>query len=241
MKTGAVLGAAVLLTLVAFSMGPREVTIDLFSDQGEVFFDSLTKRAETEDVATLVAELQVLEFSDQTSSVHQFVVKRDDKGRWTIPSHGNYPADAKDHMAKAAAMLIGLRKQANIADGKGRFVEFGVVDPVAEGTDTAGRGKRITLRDSASNVLADLIIGKEVEDKPDTYYVRVPEKNRVYSTKLEGELSTKFADWIETDLLKASTWDISEITFGNYSVDEQRGSVVDGEKYVLTKDGSSKW
>jgi hypothetical protein len=144
-------------------------------------------------------------------------------------------------MAKAAAMLIGLRKQANIADGKGRFVEFGVVDPVAEGTDTAGRGKRITLRDSASNVLADLIIGKEVEDKPDTYYVRVPEKNRVYSTKLEGELSTKFADWIETDLLKASTWDISEITFDNYSVDEQRGNVVDGDKYVLTKDGSSKW
>ena len=27
--------------------------------------------------------------------------ERDDKGRWTIPSHGNYPADAKDKVAGA--------------------------------------------------------------------------------------------------------------------------------------------
>ena len=240
-KTGAVLGAAILLTLVAFLTGPREVTLDLFSDQGDLFFTALTERAEKEDVAQLVAELQVSEFREATTEVYQFAVKRDDKGRWTIPSHGNYPADAKDRMAKAAAMLIGLKKDANISDGKGRHVEFGVVDPMEPGTDTAGRGKRITLRDSATNVLADLIVGKEIEGKLGVHYVRIPDKNRVYRTKVDGELSTNFADWIETDLLKAQAWDIDEITFDNYTVDEQRGDVVKGEVLLVKKDAAGKW
>jgi hypothetical protein len=73
------------------------------------------------------------------------------------------------------------------------------------------------------------------------HYVRVPGKNRVYRTKLDGEVSTKFADWIETDLLKAQTWDVGKITFDNYSVDEQRGEVVPGDTYVVTKDSNNKW
>ena len=56
-------------------------------------------------------------------------MKRDDKGRWTIPSHGNYPADAKDRMGKAAAMMIGLRKDRVVSALKETHVGSGVVDP----------------------------------------------------------------------------------------------------------------
>lgn len=233
-KTGAALGAAAVLTVLALSMGPRQTSPDLFDDQGEEFFAGFAS-------ADAIAALEVVEFRETAGAAYPFVVRRDDKGRWTIPSHGNYPADAKDRMGKAAAMLIGLRKQVVVGDAKGRHAEFGVVDPLDPGADTAGRGKRITMKDGAGNVLADLIVGKEVEGKFGEHYVRVPDRKRVYRTKLEGELSTKFADWIETDLLKAQSWDVTRITFDNYSVDEQRGEVVPGDKYVVTKDSSSKW
>ena len=91
--------------------------------------------------------------------------KRDEKGVWTIPSHGNSPADANDQMGKAAAMLIGLKKDSIVGDAKGRHAEYDLIDPFAEGVETKGRGKRLKLKDSAGNVLADLIIGKEIEGK----------------------------------------------------------------------------
>lgn len=233
-KTGVALGAAAVLTALALSTGQREVRLDLFDDQGQQFFPDFTD-------GDVIAELDVTAFREASSDVYAFVVRKDDKGVWTIPSHGNYPADAKDQMGKAAAMLIGLTKQQVVGDEPARHAEFGVVDPLAEGVETKGRGKRLTLKDKAGNALADLIVGKEVDGKSGVYYVRVPDKKRVYRTKLEGTLSTQFSDWIETDLLKAKSWDIDKVVFDNYSVDEQRGEVVPGDKLVLAKDASSKW
>ncbi|MBL8755414.1 MAG: DUF4340 domain-containing protein [Planctomycetes bacterium] len=233
-KTGIAVGAAVGLSLLALSMGPREVRLAEFDDQGQEFWPTFKDGAS-------VTELEVVEFREATGEPYPFVVKRDDKGRWTIPSHGNYPADAKDRMGKAAAMLLGLKKQAVVGDVKGRHVDYGVVDPLESGAETKGRGKHIRLKDSAANVLADLIVGKAVEGKTGEFYVRVPDKKRVYRVKLDGELSTKFADWIETDLLKASSWDIAKVTFDNYSIDEQRGAIVPGDKLVVGKDDAGKW
>ena len=243
-KTAITVVAAIGLTVIALSMGPRSVKPEQFDDQGQEFFPAFkdvdaggtVKRA-----ADQVAELQVVEFRESAGASFPFVVKRDDKGRWTIPSHGGYAADAKDRMGKAAAMLIGLKKQQVVGDVKGRHVEFGVVDPLDAGTDTAGRGKRITMKDSAGNVLADLIVGKAVTGKTGEHYVRMPDKKRVYRTKIDGEVSTKFADWIETDLLKAQSYDISKVTFDNYSVDEQKGAIVTGPKFVVAKDAAGKW
>jgi hypothetical protein len=234
MKTGAIVAGAVALAVVASLLGPREIKHDLYSDQGQEFFPLFT------DAAT-ATDLEVTEFDEKAAEPRKFAVKRDSKGSWTIPSHGNYPADAKDRMGKAAAMMIGLRKERNASDRKEDHVAFGVVDPLDESTEAKGRGKRVTMKDSAGNVLADLIIGKAVEGKTDVHYVCLPGKRRVYSTKVAGELSTKFADWIETDLLKAQSWDIGKITFDNYSVDEQKGEVVPGEKLVLNKDSAGKW
>ena len=138
-------------------------------------------------------------------------------------------------------MLIGLEKDAVVGDAKGRHAEYGVVDPLAKGVETEGRGKRVTLKDKAGNVLADLIVGDEVEGKAGTFYCRLPEKKRIYRTKLQGSLSTQFADWIETDLLKAQSWNIDKIVFDNYSVDEQRGQVVKGDVLVLEKGEDNKY
>ena len=224
-KTGIAVATAVALGVLASLTGPREVRIDEFRDQGDEFFPTFTD-------PNAATELQVVEFRESEGAASPFAVKRDDKGLWTIPSHYGYPADAKDRMGKAAALLIGLKKQVVVGDLKGDHAKYGVVDPLDPSPDAAGRGTRVTMKDSAGNVLADLILGKEVEGKLQERYVRVPQKSRVYRVKIDGQVSTKFADWIETDLLKASSWDISKVTFDNYSIDEQRGAIVPANRQV---------
>ncbi|MFT7536542.1 MAG: hypothetical protein ACI85K_002496 [Hyphomicrobiaceae bacterium] len=233
-KTGAVLGAAALLTLLAITMKPGEVRLDLFSDQGEAFFPGFTSGEK-------IAELELTAYRLESSSVYAFGVKRDAKGVWTIPSHGDYPADASDQMGKAATMMIGLKKESVVGDSKGNHAEYDVVDPLAGGVETAGRGTRVKLKDRAGNVLADLIVGKEVEGKTGTYYCRLPDNKRVYKAKLSGSLSTQFTDWIETDLLKAESFNIDKVTFDNYSIDEGKGEIVPGEKLVIAKGADNKF
>src|SRR5262249_23153484 len=166
-------------------------------------------------------------------------VKRDDAGRWIIPSHGGYPADAKQRMGEAASMVLGIRKDRLRSDRKEDYARFGVIDPFDQDTaETKGRGRRITFRDKAGNVLADLIIGLDVENKSGTHFVRIADKRQTYESKFTDQVSAKFADWIETDLLKAQAWDMNELTFDNYKVDEQAGAIVAGEKILAKKDES---
>ena len=234
LKTIATVGVAVWLTWLATVSAPGEVRLDLFDDQGQEYFPEFTDGA-------AIAELELTAFRPESSSVYAFIVKRDDKGVWTIPSHGNYPADAADQMGKAAAMMIGLRKESVVGDSKGNHADYDLVDPLAEGVETKGRGTRVKLKDSAGNVLTDLIVGKEVEGKTGTYYCRLPEKKRVYKTKLDGSLSTQFADWIETDLLKAESFNINRVMFDNYSIDETKGQIVPGEKLMIVKGDDGKF
>ena len=234
MKTAAICGGAVVLAIVASTMGPKEIKNDLFSDQGELFFPQFAD-------PTAAVDLEVTQFLEGSAEARKFAVRRDAEGRWTIPSHGNYPADAKDRMGKAAALLIGLKKEQCVGERKEDEVAYGVVDPLDGGTETKGRGTRVTMKDSAGNVLADLVIGKEVEKKMQVRYLRAPGKKRVYAAKLDGEVSTKFADWIETDLLKAQSWDIAKVTMDNYSVDETSGTIKKGDVYVASKDDAGKW
>jgi hypothetical protein len=233
-KTLSFVGGAALLCLLATLVGPRAIQHDLFSDEGQTFFANFTDP----DAAV---ELDVVQFREGTGEIYQFNVKKDDKGRWTIPSHGGYPADAKTKMGKAAALMIGLVKERVVSDRKDDHPNYEVVDPSEENLELKGRGTRVTLKDKAGNALGDLIVGKAIEGKTDTRYVREPGKKRVYACKLAEVPSTKFADWIETDLLKAQSWDITKVTFDNYKVDEQRQEVVPGDKIVVKKDEASKW
>ena len=44
-KTGAVAGVAILLSVIAWNMGPRAVSHQQFSDEGEQFFPAFTDGA----------------------------------------------------------------------------------------------------------------------------------------------------------------------------------------------------
>jgi hypothetical protein len=76
-------------------------------------------------------------------------------------------------------------------------------------TALEGRGQRVILRDAQGEELVDLIIGKQPEGRTDSYYVRVPAEDETYLVRLDlDEISTRFADWIEQDLLKLSAGDL---------------------------------
>ena len=123
--------------------------------------------------------------------------------KWVIPSHYDYPADAHDRLAKTAAAVMDLTKDTIRSDSAEDQEEMGVIDPLdTKVTTLKGRGKRITLRDASEKVLADFIIGNEIKDRTGQRYVRVPGQKRTYGVNVKAEPSTRFADWIETNLLK---------------------------------------
>ncbi len=102
-----------------------------------------------------------------------------------------------------------------------------------------GVGKRLTLRSEDDSVLVDLIIGKQVEDSTDDYYVRHPQEDDVYVAKLDIDLSTKFTDWIETDLLEVSAFDLRKITANDYKFDELTSRVTSSDVTTLQRESSS--
>ena len=220
---------ALLLLIAAIIAVPRNVTPDDFMDKGEQFFPEFT------DPNSAVS-LEVVEYNEETASAQPFKVTFKD-GIWTIPSHYDYPADGKDRLAKTAAGVIGLVKSdfrsANIADHEA----CGVIDPLEQTSSLKGRGKRITIRDKNDQILADLILGKDVEGRANLHFVRLPESKRVYITETPLDISTSFEDWIEPDLLKVEKDSISKITLKDYSINERTGTVNTRDTLVLSRKG----
>lgn len=245
---------AVVLALAAIFAIPSSVEPETFSDQGELFFPDFTD-------PFACRELVVYEPDPETASVSVFSVKFDD-GLWRIPSHNGYPADAKDRMATAASSLIGLGRDMFRSERIEDRTALGVEDPLDESSSVDGRGKRVVMKDASGRTLADIIVGKKVEDSRDAsdlmrqpkewVYMRMPESKRIYSVNMRpsmesrgGELidkiSTKFNEWIDTDLLQVDRAKIAKLLLQNYSVDETTGTLAGRETMTLTLDGEKKW
>lgn len=220
--------SALVLGAAAFFSQPGISEPEIYNDEGEEFF------ADFKD-PTAATALEVVEFVAADAAISPFRVEFKN-GRWSIPSHYHYPADAKDPMAEAAALLVGLRKESVRSDDARDHKLLGVLNPKEESLDTEGRGILVQFEDAGGNALAALIIGKEVEGRTGYRYVRVPDKKRVYTAKLEKVPSTRFENWIKTELLDAPSYDLEKLIFDNYSIDELSGSVVPGERIVARKD-----
>ena len=171
-------------------------------------------------------------YDKDTASVKQFKVDYRN-GKWRIPSHHDYPADGKDRLARTAASVIGTAKTALISRLKSQQARYEVVDPEdTDATVLTGRGQKITISQSDGTVLAEFVVGKPAEGQTDVYYVRgtkTDDPNGIYLAKLKIDLSTKFGDWIEPDLLKVDRDKLTDIRSDNYSIDEQQGVLIPGE------------
>jgi hypothetical protein len=235
-KTSVFVAVAVLLSATAvLATRPRIATNPEFKEQGELFFPTF------KDPLTCTA-LEVIDYDPSTASAIPFKVALKD-GKWAIPSHHDYPADAKDRLAKTASGVVDLKKDVIVSDRADQQEDFGVLDPLdTKTTSLKGRGKRVTLKNKSGEVLADFIIGKEVPGRTNQRYVRVPGQKRTYGVNVNVELSTKFSDWIETNLLKLDSFKIRSVTFDNHKVDPEAGTFAQGEIFKIErKDGSAPW
>lgn len=233
-KTLCFVGAAVALVLIAWAVSPSKVVPDAFDDQGEAFFPDFTDPNEA-------TTLEVVSFNEASGSPNVFKVTFDGS-EWTIPSHHDYPADAKDQLAKTAAGVIGIKKDdfrtSNVSDHEA----CGVIDPMDEAAvGLSGRGTRIKVSNASDQVLADFIIGGAVKGRPGYRFVRVPGQGRVFASKVDLNLSVKFKDWIDTDLLAITGQDIDRIQINDYSVNERTRRVEQRDKIDLYKSSDDAW
>ena len=219
-------GTALLLGLLALGTVPGRSAPDAFFDIGEPFFPEFTDPS----VATT---LEVIEFDEATAAAMPFKVTNQD-GLWTIPSHHDYPADGEDRLAQTAAGVVDIIKDDFRSDNVADHEALGVIDPLDETVSTlTGRGKRVTVKDETETVLADFIIGNAVGEGGNLRFVRVPGQNRVYAARMEIDISTRFEDWIEKDLLQVERGRIDQIILNDYSINERTLSVTQRGTLVL--------
>ena len=167
-------------------------------------------------------------------------------GVWSIPSHDNYPADARDQMGRVAEALTDLKvlevipPEESGVDSIVFQAQYGVIDPTSD-TVIAPQdvGIKITLGGSNNETLINLIVGKEVARRQsqdmmsgngtNLRYARIANQAPVYVVSIDpSQFSTNFDQWIEKNLLDISTFDIKE-----FFVDEYSFSV----EFVLTNQG----
>lgn len=244
-KTVVFLATAAVVALLVWVTRPRLPDLSAESEIPDVLFDK--------DPLT-AASLEIIEFDEENATLKQFKVAQASKGEeedapkeWSIPSHDNYPADAEDQLAEVATSLVRLKVLTMETDAPGDHAEYGVVDPGSKKLKPGdvGVGVSVEMRDEADDPLVSLIVGKEVPDRSELRYVRVTGKDPVYTVKLStNKFSTKFEDWIEDDLLKLQTWDITQVEVYDYSVDFEAGRQTPRSRMTLDYDDSAtddKW
>ena len=228
-RTLTFVGVAVVLAILAIIAAPGHYTPEAFLDQGEPFFPDFTDPNEA-------TTLEVIDYDEATGSAIPFKVTFQD-GIWVIPSHHDYPADAQDRLAETAAGVIGIKKDDFRTDNVSDHEMCGVIDPLDESyAGLSGRGKRVTIKGKDDNILADFIVGREVEGRPGFRFVRVPDQKRVYASRIDVDISTRFQDWIDTDLLQVDKTKISGVTINDYSINERTGTVNQKDRLQLYLD-----
>jgi hypothetical protein len=193
-----------------------------------------------------VASVEIVECDEASATLSSFQVarltQRDGKTRWVIPSHDNYPADAKEQVAAAATDLMGLKILGVASESQDDQRLFGVVnpDPKTLKVGETGVGTRITMKDKDGKTLLDLIVGKKVENKArektdlrgaqHLRYVRLPNQEAVYLADANTEkLNPKFENWIERNLLDFKPIDMKQVQIRDYAMRE----VVEGGELAL--------
>ncbi|AMV16661.1 DUF4340 domain-containing protein [Planctomyces sp. SH-PL14] len=237
-KTLLFVAVACFSTIAAFATH-RSFQVDLtkkISDEGEEFFPAFSD-------PNAATSLQVAAYDANTARVNDFKVEFKD-GKWRIPSHNNYPADGKDRLRETAASVVGVRREAQVGESADDHRRYNLLDPLSETVSGAdGRGTRITIK-NGDEVLVDYIVGKKVENVgQDVYYIRKADEPRYYRANLgKFNISTKFAEWIEPDLLQIERSQVEEISVNRYKIDLTTGEQTEPDVSDLSrKDAGADW
>ena len=194
--------------------------------------------------------LEVSAIDPESGTLKRFSVESDGD-LWRIPTHYDYPAEAAARIAQTSASVMGLKAEAIVGMGESEFEKFGVVDPLSDDLeDPETAGKRVSFLDENGDTLVDYIIGKEIEDAVPTrrdnefamqndvkdFYIRKAEDSQTFRVSLDLDLSTKFSDWIDPDLLRINRPDVTQVSINNYKI-EERGNGAFGMTQLFKDQG----
>ena len=197
-----VAGVSVFVAYAA-SEFTKPVKLAEHEEFGKDFFTDFTDPSKA-------SAIRVVTFDEATAVSKDFTVVN--KDGWRIKSHNDYPADGKVQLAKAASSVISLKRGSLVTRRETEYERYGVIDPLDEkNTALKGRGTRITLLTAGDIPLADFIIGKKVEGSEDKRYLRRADEPKVYVVAMKFDVSTKFSDWAETNLLKLNGVDLVKL------------------------------
>jgi len=229
-RTGLFVAVALVLMIAAAWLEPGAATPEIFSDQGEALFPQF------QDVGQVMA-IEVIDYDPEEAVATPLKVEFRD-GRWLLPSHNDYPAEAGDRLASTAGALLDLHKDIVVSDRLEDQATYGVIDPLdTESASLTGRGTHVTLRDEQGNALAELVFGEADSDHVGYRYVRIPGQKRIYSVKTSADPSARFQDWVAANLLDITEDDIGRVVRNSYSIDETMGRLSDTEITQLIRDG----
>ncbi|MCX7412537.1 MAG: DUF4340 domain-containing protein [Planctomycetia bacterium] len=193
--------------------------------------------------ATKAASLEIVKYDEELATLAPFKVVQSG-GVWVLPSHQNYPADAKDHLAAAATELVDLKALDVVSQSPVDHETFGVIEPDPEKIKPGmtGIGELVEVRDAAGTKIARLIIGKE-DKRPagaagrTLRFVRKAGQDPVYRIEIDtSKFTTQFDDWIEKDLLKLSPWDVRRLVLDDYAL----GAVESGGRVRVEQNRRSR-
>jgi uncharacterized protein DUF4340 len=217
-RTLVFVAVGVVVALGAYATRPvvqRDVRTEEGEPDGKPLFPNFTD-------PLLAKSLEIKQFDEATARATSFVVSQQPNGQWVIPSHGGYPADAASQLKAVAETLsdlkvVGKASDKSVEDKNKEQELYGVRDPEKAEVGTAGVGTLIAIQDAKGNDLLRMIVGKEVAGATNQRFVRKPSEDVVYVTTIDlAKLPTEFDKWIEKDLLKLSTFDVSKVILKDY-------------------------
>ena len=218
-KTASFLGVGLLMLVIGWAVQPRFKPATLKPAVERVLFPELTD-------AEKAASLEIIRYDDELATLYPFKVIKSG-GVWVLPSHQNYPADAKDQLAAAATELVDLKALDVVTERAADHEVYGVIEPDQEKIKPGmtGVGQLIEIRDASGSKIARLIIGKEDKQagvgsgSRRLRFVRKAGQDPVYRVELDtSKFTTQFGDWIEKDLLKLTPWDVRSVELDNYTL-----------------------
>ncbi len=211
---GLFVGAASLAHFVS-----KPQSIEGFEKEGVLFYPDFNN-------PNSAISLEVVAFNSNKEGlktrIKTFVIKQEN-GVWVIPPY-NFPAEAKVRLAKTAASMIGIKRGALVSRLKADQEKYQVGNPLqSDSLPLEGLGNRITLKGKGEVILTDMIIGKEHPVRKGLYYVRHPHEDAIWLSQIDIDISTKFSDWINSDLLDISSDDVRAVEIKQYLLDEKQG------------------
>ncbi len=240
-KTLVYVGLAAFIGLVAYVTKPQPAGLKPSDTVGKPLFEGFTDPLKA-------ATLEIVSFDAASGKQPElFRVTQNKDKTWSIPSHGDYPADAENQLRDAATALVGLTPLGIASEVGEDHAQFGVLAPDKDKTKPGeqGVGQLVKLQDESGKPLAQLIIGKVVKKAEDQRFVRIPSQDIVYVVKIDPKkFTTKFGDWIEKDLLKLNAFDVERVKLKDYSVFRaERGFRMDPrlDATMTYQSDSSQW